>query len=223
MPHDEVGRLGLDFSVVYDLNGKMVTVNLDCNDSDPRELTAENVHEFVELRWRRRVELDVGPQLAALVGGFSEIVPIESLQSLSCDELELLMSGAESIDIKDWRENTDYIGAFKSGMRSNQARKIVTWFWEWIESLDTRQRQRFLRFVTGSSGVPYGGFACLLGNDGRICRFTLQPIEQETLLPRAHTCFNRLDLPIYKTKDELFTILTQIISIDCAISGFGIE
>ena len=40
-------------------------------------------------------------------------------------------------------------------------------------------------------------------------------------LHRAHTCFNRIDLPIYKSKAELQKYLTMAISMES--SGFDIE
>jgi E3 ubiquitin-protein ligase NEDD4 len=38
---------------------------------------------------------------------------------------------------------------------------------------------------------------------------------------RAHTCFNRIDLPDYQSKEELEKTITFII--DNEIMGFGIE
>jgi hypothetical protein len=43
--------------------------------------------------------------------------------------------------------------------------------------------------------VPLEGFAGLRGS-GSVCRFTIQATDEpEHSLPRAHCCFNRLDLP----------------------------
>ena len=97
--------------------------------------------------------------------------------------------------------------------------------------MDQPRRKRLLRFVTGSGGVPAGGFARLPGNDGKTCRFTLQPVELPgpgvpgggVPLPRAHTCFNRLDLPLYKSKEQLAKVLGEVIDVDLAITGFGMD
>ena len=49
--------------------------------------------------------------------------------------------------------------------------------------------------------MPVQGFSSLQGNDGNIRRFTVDSIALETsIFPRAHTCFNRIDLPQYKTQ-----------------------
>ena len=37
-----------------------------------------------------------------------------------------------------------------------------------------------------------------LGNDGNIRMFTLHGDKNVKVFPRAHTCFNRIDMPIYK-------------------------
>ena len=50
----------------------------------------------------------------------------------------------------------------------------------------------------GTSGVPIQGFGYLQGNDGNVRKFTLHGDKNVKVFPRAHTCFNRIDLPIYK-------------------------
>jgi E3 ubiquitin-protein ligase NEDD4 len=83
------------------------------------------------------------------------------------------------------------------------------------------QRAKLLQFTTGTAGVPVQGFAFLQGNDGNIRKFTLHGAKAVKVFPRAHTCFNRLDMPIYKTKAELQHRLTQAITMEA--TGFGIE
>ena len=38
------------------------------------------------------------------------------------------------------------------------------------------------------------------GNDGNIRKFTIYGDKNVKVFPRAHTCFNRIDMPIYKSK-----------------------
>ena len=40
----------------------------------------------------------------------------------------------------------------------------VTWFWQWVRSLDQEKRARLLQFVTGTCRVPVGGFSELMGS-----------------------------------------------------------
>ncbi len=74
---------------------------------------------------------------------------------------------------------------------------MVQWFWEVVrDDFDQEQRARLLQFTTGTSGVPAQGFAFLQGNDANIRKFTINsiPLEQ-SIYPRAHTCFNRCVRP----------------------------
>lgn len=90
-----------------------------------------------------------------------------------------------------------------------------------VRELPQDQRAKLLQFTTGTAGVPVQGFACLQGNDGNIRKFTLHGDRAVKVFPRAHTCFNRLDVPIYKTKQELQHRLIQAITMES--TGFGIE
>ena len=48
------------------------------------------------------------------------------------------------------------------------------------------------------------GFSHLMGRDGVLRKFTLTSLElTKAVYPRAHTCFNRIDVPLYRTKEEL--------------------
>jgi len=70
--------------------------------------------------------------------------------------------------------------------------------------------------------VPSRGFSVLQGNDGDIRKFSIQGVSLGTLLfPRSHTCFNRIDLPMYKTKKDLREKLKLVVQIEP--TGFTIE
>lgn len=64
------------------------------------------------------------------------------------------------------------------------------------------QKSRLLQFATGTSRIPVNGFKDLQGSDGPR-RFTIEKTTDEDALPKSHTCFNRLDLPPYKTYEQL--------------------
>lgn len=68
--------------------------------------------------------------------------------------------------------------------------------------MDAEKRIRLLQFVTGTSRVPMNGFAELYGSNGPQL-FTIEQWGTADKLPRAHTCFNRLDLPTYESFDDL--------------------
>ena len=67
------------------------------------------------------------------------------------------------------------------------------------------------------------GFKALQGSTGAAGPrlFTLHLIEAPTEnLPKAHTCFNRLDLPPYPTREKMREKLTQAVEETC---GFAVE
>ena len=130
------------------------------------------------------------------------------------------MCGLPTLDIDDWMENTLYTGYFE---RKGEHAITCQWFWGVVrEEFDQEKRARLLQFVTGTSGVPSRGFSVLQGNDGSIKPFTINGIKKEiSLYPRSHTCFNRIDLPIYSSKEELSEKLK--VAVSTSATGFDIE
>ena len=83
------------------------------------------------------------------------------------------------------------------------------------------ERARLLQFATGTSNVPVDGFQGLQSTRGKRCLFKLNPITLETsILPRAHTCFNTIDLPLYAEKAQVARNLRLVIDIEAM--GFGL-
>jgi len=83
---------------------------------------------------------------------------------------------------------------------------------------------RFLQFCTGSSRVPIGGFATIESNRGTIAKFCIVKVEyfpNKVNFIRAHTCFNRLDLPSFPDEKKLNEAINYIIENE--ILGFGID
>ena len=50
--------------------------------------------------------------------------------------------------------------------------------------------------------------------------FCIEKVGKETWLPRSHTCFNRLDLPPYRSYEQLVEKLNYAIE---ETEGFGLE
>eukprot|EP00057_Strongylocentrotus_purpuratus_P028118 XP_011682592.1 PREDICTED: E3 ubiquitin-protein ligase Su(dx) [Strongylocentrotus purpuratus] len=77
---------------------------------------------------------------------------------------------------------------------------------------------QYFRFV-GRFIAMVGGFTELMGSNGPQ-KFCIEKVGKETWLPRSHTCFNRLDLPPYKSYEQLTEKLTFAIE---ETEGFGQE
>ena len=63
---------------------------------------------------------------------------------------------------------------------------VMRWFWAAVEHFNNEQRLRLLQFVTGTSSVPYEGFAALRGSNG-LRRFCIEKWGKVTSLPRYLT------------------------------------
>jgi E3 ubiquitin-protein ligase NEDD4 len=160
----------------------------------------------------------VKPQLNELLLGFFDVIPEPLLTIFDFQELELLMCGLPMIDMKDWIDNTEYSGEYE---QVGLDYPTCQWFWEVVEEFDQELRARLLQFVTGTSGVPARGFGVLQGNDGNIRRFTIHGVPVGVCLyPRSHTCFNRIDLPMYETKEELHEKLK--LAVTMVATGFDL-
>jgi len=125
----------------------------------------------------------------------------------------VIVCGLGHVDVDDWRANTRLKGCTPDS-------NIVKWFWRVVEEMDMEKRARLLQFVTGSARVPISGFAGLRGsstvNSGpRPFTIHLANSMSSGSLPKALTCFNRLDLPDYVSfevmKDKLTTAIEETV------------
>uniref|UniRef100_A0A8C7QX70 E3 ubiquitin-protein ligase n=1 Tax=Oncorhynchus mykiss TaxID=8022 RepID=A0A8C7QX70_ONCMY len=159
-------------------------------------VTDDNKKEYIHLVMQWRFVNRILKQMTAFKEGFYELIPQDLIKIFDENELELLMCGLGDVDVNDWRENTKY----KNSYCPNQP--VILWFWKTVLLMDAEKRIRLLQFVTGTSRVPMNGFAELYGSNGPQL-FTIEQWGTRDKLPRAHTCFNRLDLPPYESFEEL--------------------
>ncbi|XP_039430506.1 E3 ubiquitin-protein ligase Nedd-4 isoform X3 [Culex pipiens pallens] len=168
------------------------------------EVTNENKDEYIRLVIEWRFVARVKSQMQAFLEGFGSLVPLNLLKIFDENELELLMCGIQSIDVNDWKRNTLYKGDFYAN------HVVVQWFWRAVLSFNNEMRARLLQFVTGTSRVPMNGFKELYGSNGPQM-FTIEKWGTPANYPRAHTCFNRLDLPPYESYSQLKDKLVKAI------------
>jgi hypothetical protein len=93
-----------------------------------------------------------------------------------------------------------------------------------INSLTQQELSKFLQFCTGCSRVPIGGFSVLESNRGEIAKFCIVPsnyLPKSKNFIKAHTCFNRIDLPTFTSLEEVKTSVHYIVNNE--ILGFGID
>ncbi|KAG8521793.1 NEDD4-like E3 ubiquitin-protein ligase WWP2, partial [Galemys pyrenaicus] len=204
---------GLELYFIQDMEilGKVTTHELKEGGESIR-VTEENKEEYIMLLTDWRFTRGVEEQTKAFLDGFNEVAPLEWLRYFDEKELELMLCGMQEIDMSDWQKNTIYRHYTKNS-------KQIQWFWQVVKEMDNEKRIRLLQFVTGTCRLPVGGFAELIGSNGPQ-KFCIDKVGKETWLPRSHTCFNRLDLPPYKSYEQLKEKLLYAIE---ETEGFGQE
>merc|ERR1712136_476652 len=192
---NDPAELDLEFQVEEEQFGAMVSKELKPGGAKI-SVTNENKDEYIRLVVHWRFVSRIQQQMDAFLAGFNELVPLNHLKIFDEGELELLMCGIGSIDVKDWKHNTVYKGDYHPN------HIVIQWFWRVVLSFNNEMRSRLLQFVTGTSRVPMNGFKELYGSNGPQ-PFTIEKWGSPNNFPRAHTCFNRLDLPPYESYQQL--------------------
>uniref|UniRef100_A0A671WS93 E3 ubiquitin-protein ligase n=1 Tax=Sparus aurata TaxID=8175 RepID=A0A671WS93_SPAAU len=210
---NNIEECGLEmfFSVDKEILGEVTTHELK-PDGGNVQVTEENKEEYIRLVAEWRLSRGVEEQTQAFFEGFNEVLPQQYLQYFDAKELEVMLCGMQEIDLVDWQRNTIYRHYARSS-------KQILWFWQFVKEMDNEKRMRLLQFVTGTCRLPVGGFADLMGSNGPQ-KFCIEKVGKENWLPRSHTCFNRLDLPPYKSYEQLKEKLMFAIE---ETEGFGQE
>ncbi|KAF7711495.1 itchy E3 ubiquitin protein ligase a [Silurus meridionalis] len=203
--------LEMYFSVDKEILGEITTHELK-PDGGNILVTEENKEEYIRMVAEWRLSRGVEEQTQAFFEGFNEVLPQQYLQYFDAKELEVMLCGMQEIDLSDWQKNTIYRHYARSS-------KQIVWFWQLMKEMDNEKRMRLLQFVTGTCRLPVGGFADLMGSNGPQ-KFCIEKVGKENWLPRSHTCFNRLDLPPYKSYEQLKEKLMFAIE---ETEGFGQE
>lgn len=160
-------------------------------------VTHENKQEYVDLYVDFLLNKSVENQFKAFNQGFQKVCGGRIIKLFRSHELMSVVIGNEEYDWELFENNCEY----KSGYSSNDQQ--VRWFWEVFHELSLEDKKKFLLFLTGSDRVPIQGM--------RDIKIRIQPVADDRYFPVAHTCFNLLDLPRYKTKERLKYYLLQAI------------
>ncbi|XP_058488023.1 itchy E3 ubiquitin protein ligase a [Solea solea] len=210
---NNIEECGLEmfFSVDKEILGEVTTHELKADGGNVL-VTEENKEEYIRLVAEWRLSRGVEEQTQAFFEGFNEVLPQQYLQYFDAKELEVMLCGMQEIDLVDWQRNTIYRHYARSS-------KQILWFWQFVKEMDNEKRMRLLQFVTGTCRLPVGGFTDLMGSNGPQ-KFCIEKVGKDNWLPRSHTCFNRLDLPPYKSYEQLKEKLMFAIE---ETEGFGQE
>ena len=182
-----------------------------------REIPLTNLDDYIN----KRINFLIGiyePFIKEIRDNIYKYFSKEVITNFTSDEFELILNGRPFIDIEEWKIFTEYKEPF------NANHYIIKWFWEILSNLSQKELSNLLLFSTGSGRVPLGGFAVLESNRGNIARFTIEMLPYKNGCKnfiKAHTCFNRIDIPLYKNKKEMEEMVKFVANQE--IFGFGID
>ncbi|PAN36088.1 hypothetical protein PAHAL_6G256700 [Panicum hallii] len=133
----------------------------------------------------------------------------EFFASLDVEDFDRMLGGSKgTIDVNEWRAQTDYRG-YKEKCRQ------IKWFWKAVENMTVEQQGRLLFFWTSVKCLPSDGFS------GLGCRlFIYRASSSRDHLPTSQTCFYHLNLPAYTSLSMMQRRLHMIVQ-EHVSSGFG--
>lgn len=212
---NSIKDLGMFYSIeMKDPNGHVHSFDLIENG---RNIQVVDIYDYIN----KRINFLIGiyePFIQKIRESIYKYYPKNVINNFTSDEFELVVNGRPFLDVEEWKMYTEYKPPY------NSSHQVIVWFWELVAELSQKELSNLLLFSTGSARVPLGGFAVLESNRGNIAKFTIESINYEKNRKnfiKAHTCFNRLDLPPFPSKQELNEALKFV----CAneILGFGID
>ncbi|KAF2116111.1 hypothetical protein BDV96DRAFT_645456 [Lophiotrema nucula] len=176
------------------------------SDKEAQLVTNENRAQYVRDYIYWLAYRSVSAQLTAFKKGFHTCLHPKSLLLFDPPTLKTLVEGTQDIDVSALKTATRY----DDGYHANHAH--IEDLWSIVESYSMDDRRKFLEFVTASERVPVTGFESM--------NFHITRSGGDTeMLPTSSTCFGKLMLPEYSSKEKLKRKL------DLAIQnskGFGV-
>ncbi|KAG0241943.1 hypothetical protein BGW41_005108 [Actinomortierella wolfii] len=195
-----------NFEISYEHMGQVVTLPLIPGGEDI-EVTNDERQRYVELYMDHYANIHVSKEFAAFQRGFLKICDGDALKMLRPEELELLLCGNPVLDMHD----LELACLYDDGYSAHH--ELMQDFWDIVHNeMTTEQHKQLLAFVTGSDRVPIRGLRDLV--------FVIQRNGPDSdRLPTALTCFSRLLLPEYASREKMKERLVTAIENS---HGFGL-
>ncbi|EGR33734.1 uba and wwe domain protein 1, partial [Ichthyophthirius multifiliis] len=155
------------------------------------QITEQNKNFYMEKVLKYISQKRIKPFIQAIKQSFYEVIPQNIIEVFENNEFMMIVYGLPFISLKDWKENTIY----KNGYNVNHP--LIISFWKILSKINQFQLAKFLHFCTGSQKIGIDGFKNLESNRGNISKFCIEQVKFDMKNPylKAHTCFNRLELP----------------------------
>lgn len=194
------------FEISYEVFGETVRHEL-VPDGKNKPVTTENREEYAARYADFLLNTSVKRQFEAFKRGFDIVTHDSLLKTLfRPDELEMLVCGSQVFELSELESTTEYDAGYTKDSQ------VIKNFWTVVHSMTREEVKQLLNFTTGSDRVPVGGLAKLkliIAKNG----------DDSDRLPTAHTCFNVLLLPEYRTLEKLRDRILKAIQ---NAKGFGL-
>ncbi|XP_060782468.1 probable E3 ubiquitin-protein ligase HERC3 isoform X2 [Neoarius graeffei] len=187
----------LNFAISREYYGVMEVKEL-VPGGENKMVDKSNREEFVQAYLNYVFTESVRELYSAFASGFLKVCGGRILSLFQPSELMAMVVGNSSYNWEELEKNASYKGEFSA------SHPTVRMFWEVFHEFPLEKKKQFLLFLTGSDRIPIHGMSSL--------RIIIQSTSaEEHFLPVAHTCYNLLDLPCYRSKETLRSRLTRAI------------
>ncbi|KAI1314908.1 Ubiquitin-protein ligase E3B [Mortierella claussenii] len=147
-----VEDLGLVFALDEEVFGQHRTVELLSGGKD-MAVTKENRIHYIFKVSDYRLNKQIQGQSKAFIEGFRSIIPPHWIAIFSPQELQRVISGEDvDFDVQDLRTHTEYHNGYFD------QHPVIRNLWSVLNDFSSEEKRAFLKFVTGCSKPPLGGF-----------------------------------------------------------------
>jgi hypothetical protein len=148
----------------------------------------------------------IHPQYEAFARGFYTCLDRTALSIFTAEALKSVIEGSQHIDIAKLESITKYEDGFSADTPT------IRHFWDVVKGFPDEKKRGLLEFVTASERVPVNGLGSIV--------FVIQRSGfDDRRLPTSMTCFGRLLLPQYSSREVLEEKLGKAIENK---QGFGV-
>lgn len=203
---DNIEDIGMMFDLSVEYYGTEQIIELVEGGSE-KPVTNDNLEEYIQKYIDWKLTKSIEKQFNAFKEGYNLICNTPMMKIFSPQELNILVSGIEKFNWEEFKKAVILKGGYKKDSNT-----IVDLWHIFDNDLNEQQRINFLYFVTGTKTAPAGGLKNL--------HIVIEKTSDCKLLPVAHTCFNRIEIPNYSDRKLLKTNLLICLE-NC--EGFGLK
>ena len=118
-------------------------------------VTTQNRVRFIYAMSNYYLSEQIKKQSAAFAQGLQSVINPSWLRMFAAEEIRLLISGSQTINLDDLRAHTNYSSGYTEG------HELIGWFWQVMAEMSADELGCFLRFCTSCSRAPLLGFGAL--------------------------------------------------------------